>query len=114
MEILAMCLSWILYLTEVRRTAWGSPETEFTELGSLCSAAQALLQKVQDDAERTHVITVDCQEAFKSLIAKMRFFRDRYFKLPPLTAGDWAALGFRQKDTHPSTPPGATACLPRP
>jgi hypothetical protein len=30
---------------------------------------------------------------------KMRFFRYRYFKVPPLTEGDWAALGFRPKDT---------------
>ncbi|MDR1325553.1 MAG: hypothetical protein LBK00_05905 [Treponema sp.] len=103
--ILAMCLSWILYLTEVRRTAWGVPEAEFTELGTLCSTAQALLQKAQNDAERTHVITVECQEAFKALTAKMRFFRDRYFKVPPLSEGDWAALGFRQKDTRPSPSP---------
>jgi hypothetical protein len=100
-----MCLSWILYLTEVRRTAWGIPEAEFTALGTLCSAAQALLQKAQNDAERTHVITVECQEAFKALTAKMRFFRDRYFKIPPLSEGDWAALGFRKKDLHPSPAP---------
>jgi hypothetical protein len=68
-----MCLSWILYLTEVRRTAWGIPEAEFTDLKVLCSAAQAFLLKAQNDAERTHVITVECQEAFKALAAKMRF-----------------------------------------
>ncbi|MDR2537386.1 MAG: hypothetical protein LBC46_03670, partial [Treponema sp.] len=66
---------------------------------------QALLQKAQNNAERTHVITVECQEAFRVLEAKMRFFRDRYFKIPPLSEGDWAALGFRQKDTHPSPAP---------
>ncbi|MDR2634185.1 MAG: hypothetical protein LBC51_11290 [Treponema sp.] len=103
--ILAMCLSWILYLTEARRTAWGVPDAEFTELGSLSSTAQTLLEKAQNDAKRTHVITVECQEAFKALETKMRFFRDRYFKLPPLSEGDWAALGFRQKDTHPSPAP---------
>ncbi|MDR2632274.1 MAG: hypothetical protein LBC51_01445, partial [Treponema sp.] len=103
--ILAMCLSWILYLTQARRTAWGVPEAEFTELESLSSTAQDLLQKAQNDAERTRVITVECQEAFKALEAKMRFFRDRYFKIPPLTEGDWAALGFRPKDTHPSPAP---------
>ncbi|MDR2632151.1 MAG: hypothetical protein LBC51_00820, partial [Treponema sp.] len=70
--ILAMCLSWILYLTAARRTAWGVPEAEFTELESLCSTAQDLLQKAQNDAERTRVITVECQEAFKALEAKMR------------------------------------------
>jgi hypothetical protein len=86
--ILAMCLSWILYLTAARRTAWGVPEAEFTELESRCSTAQDLLQKAQNDAERTHVVTVECQEAFKALSSKMRFFRDRYYKLPPLSEGD--------------------------
>jgi hypothetical protein len=58
--VLAMCLSWILCLTAARRTAWGIPDAEFTELEGLCSTAQALLQKAQNDAERTHVITVEC------------------------------------------------------
>jgi hypothetical protein len=104
-EILAMCRSWILCLTYQTRTTWGVPEAEFTELETLFSAAEALLQKAMDEAERTHVITVECQGAFKALTAKMRFFRDRYFKMPPLTEGDWAALGFRQKDTHPTPVP---------
>jgi hypothetical protein len=34
----------------------------------------------------------------------MRFFRDRYFKLPPLTEGDWAALEFKPK-ANPSPVP---------
>jgi hypothetical protein len=87
------------------RTAWGVPETEFTELGAFFQAAETLLQKAQDEAERTHVITVECQAAFKVLTAKMRFFRDRYFKIPPLTEGDWAALGFKRKDPHPTPVP---------
>jgi hypothetical protein len=100
-----MCRNWIAYLTPPIQTAWSIPPAEFTALGTLFNAAQTLLQKAEDEAERTHVITVECQEAFKSLTAKMRFFRDRFFKMPPLTAGDWAALGFREKDTHPSTIP---------
>jgi hypothetical protein len=40
------------------------------------------------------------QTAFAALKEKMRFFRDRYFKLPPLTEEDWAALGFRPKVSH--------------
>jgi hypothetical protein len=109
-EILAMCHSWIGYMTLERRTAWGVPAAEFTGLGLLYAAAQEWLQKAGDTDERTHVITVQVQEAFKALTAKMRFFRDRYFKIPPLTAADWAALGFREKDTHPSNipPPDGT------
>jgi hypothetical protein len=104
-EILAMCRNWLDYITAERQTDWGTPPAEFTELGTLFTAAQALLQKAMDEAERTHVITVECQEAFKNLTVKMRFFRDRYFKMPPLSEGDWAALGFRKKDTHPSPIP---------
>jgi hypothetical protein len=46
---------------------------------------------------RSHVITVECQAAFKSLTVKTRVFRDRRFKPPPLAEGDRAALGFRAK-----------------
>jgi hypothetical protein len=97
-------------MTTERRTAWGIPAADFTDLGLLYAAAQELLQKASDDAERTHVITVQVQEAFKALCAKMRFFRDRYFKSPPLTLGDWIALGFREKDNHPTPipPPDGT------
>ncbi|MDR2634332.1 MAG: hypothetical protein LBC51_12040 [Treponema sp.] len=38
--ILAMCLSWILYPTQARRTAWGVPEAEFTELGTLAGTLE--------------------------------------------------------------------------
>ncbi|MDR1029503.1 MAG: hypothetical protein LBL76_01365 [Treponema sp.] len=30
-------------------------------------------------------------DQFTVLQEKMRFFRDRYFKMPPLTDGDWAS-----------------------
>jgi hypothetical protein len=103
----------IQYLTAARRTAWGIPTEEFTEYGTRYGAAQEALQKVLDKAERTHVMTVQCEEAFASLKEKMRFFRDRYFKSPPLAAADWAALGFREKDTRP-TPVPAPAGVPGP
>jgi hypothetical protein len=56
---------------------WSVPQAEFTKLGTLFAAAEALLQMARDENERTHVITVECQAAFKVLEAKMRFFRDR-------------------------------------
>ena len=96
---------WISFLIETLRIALGIPYAEFPELGKLFTEAETLLVKAQGQAEHTHVITVECRAAFKALSAKMRFFRDRYFKIPPLTEGDWAALGFRQKDTHPSSAP---------
>jgi hypothetical protein len=100
-----MCRNWIAYMTPERRAAWGVPEADFTELTTLFGTAEDLLRKAQDEAERTRVITVEYQAAFKNLAAKMRFFRNRFFKIPPLTEGDWAALGFREKDTHPTPIP---------
>jgi hypothetical protein len=106
-EILTMCRTWIGIMDATTRTAWGIPTDQFTALGDLYGDAQELLQKAQEEATRTHVITVELEAAFKALKAKMRFFRDRYFKLPPLSEGDWAALGFREKDPHhtPVPPP---------
>jgi hypothetical protein len=100
-----MCQNWLLYMTPERRVLWGIPDPEYDELGTRYSTARTLLRKAQDESERTHVITVECQGAFKALNEKMRFFRDRFFKIPPLSEGDWAALGFRQKDPHPSVVP---------
>jgi hypothetical protein len=97
MDILTMCRNWLNYMTSERRTAWGVPAAEFMELGDLYGTAQELLQQAMDEDERTHVITVECQAAFKALTAKMRFFKDRYFKIPPLTEGDLAALGLKPK-----------------
>ena len=97
---LNMCRTWIGYLTAARRTAWGIPQDQFNELSDLFDTAQTLLRKAQDEAERTHVITVECQAAFKALTAKMRFFKDHYFKMPPLTEGDIAALGLQIHDPH--------------
>jgi hypothetical protein len=77
-------------------------------IGALFTAAEGRLEKAQDVAERTHVISVACDEAFKALEAKMRFFRDRYFKTPPLTKEDRAAPGFREKDER-HTPAGEPA-----
>jgi hypothetical protein len=92
-------------MTTGLRALWGIPESEFTLLEILFDTAEALLQKAQDETERTHVITAELQAAFKALTEKMRFFRDRYFKMPPLTEGDWAALGFKAKDPHPTPIP---------
>jgi hypothetical protein len=100
-----MCRAWIAYITAELRTLWGIPAEEWTALQSLFTAAEGWLEKTQDVAERTHVTSVACHEAFAALEAKMRFFRDRYFKIPPLTKEDWAALGFRERDEHP-TPAG--------
>ncbi|MDR0403785.1 MAG: hypothetical protein LBH35_09380 [Treponema sp.] len=109
-EILAMCENWIDYMTSERRTAWGVPPDEYTSLKNLCASARTLLQKASDPDERTRVITFRVREAFQTLESKMRFFRGRYFRIPPLTGGDWAALGFRRKRSRssPIPPPDGT------
>ncbi|MDR2019927.1 MAG: hypothetical protein LBQ14_04090 [Treponema sp.] len=107
-EILEMCRAWIEYMAAARRTAWGVPQEKYNELLGLFDTAQALLRQAMDKAERTHVITVECQAAFKALKEAMRFLRDRYFKRPPLLPGDWAALGFREEDP-PSPSPAPSA-----
>jgi hypothetical protein len=78
---------------------------QFTEYGTLFGAAQTAFQKVENKAERTHVQTVQCQEAFAALEARMRFFRDRWHKMPPLTLTDWTELGYAVKDDRPSVIP---------
>jgi hypothetical protein len=103
-EILEMCRVWTEYMTAARRTAWGVPQDQYNELADLLDAARELLQRVMDKAERTHVITVECQAAFRALESKMRFLRDRWLKAPPMSEGDWAAMGFKRKD--PPTPTG--------
>ena len=96
-EILEMCRSWIEYMTADRRTLWGIPQPQYNELLTLFDTAQAALRKAMDKAERSHVITVECRVAFKALTDKMRWFKDRYFKVPPLTEADIAALGLKTK-----------------
>jgi hypothetical protein len=105
MEILVLCRMWIAFLTAARRAAWGISAEEWAALNNLFTTAEERLAQAQDVSERTHVISVACHEAFVALEAKMRFFKDRYFKIPPLTKEDLAALGLKERDPHP-TPSG--------
>ncbi|MDR2184762.1 MAG: hypothetical protein LBO80_03710, partial [Treponema sp.] len=103
---LTMCDNWIIYMTAARRTAWGVPQDQFTGLANLYDAAKELLRQALDEDERTRVITARCQAAFKALTAQQRFFKDRYFKMPPLDEGDIAALGLKTPDpSHTPVPP---------
>ena len=95
---LAMCRVWISYLTADRRTEWGIPAAQFTELGTLFGEAQAALQKYQDDTQRTPVVKTQCIDAFEAQSAKMRFFKRHYFLVPPLTHADLTALGLPVPD----------------
>jgi hypothetical protein len=109
-DILSMCGNWITYMTSDRRTAWGVPAAQFSELGTLFGAAQELLQKAKNTAERTSVITGLLRTAFDALEAKMRFFKNHYFLMPPLSEADILSLGLAIHDPHhtPIPPPGGT------
>ena len=100
----AMAANWVAYLTEARRTAWGVPQEQFNALAGLQDAAAAVLRKTRDDAQRTPVVTAQCRAAFKALEAKMRFFKSHYFLVPPLTLGDYHALGLQERAEGPDIP----------
>jgi hypothetical protein len=53
---LVMCRNWIGIMTAEVRTAWGIPQDQFLELGTLFGAAQTLLQKAES-SDRTAVIS---------------------------------------------------------
>ncbi|MDR1306109.1 MAG: hypothetical protein LBK74_00860 [Treponema sp.] len=106
--VLSMAKEQISYTTTERRTAWGIPPEWFLEYGTSYSTAQAALTKVENTAERNHVDTVACNEAFDILKGVMRFFKNHYYLIPPLTKIDWAELGFRERDDNPTTIPAPT------
>jgi hypothetical protein len=102
---IAMCRNWISYLTSERRTAWNIPTPDFTELGLLFDAARTILQKAKDDTQRTPVVTVQCGEAFKALLEKMRYFKKHFFLVPPLDNADIIALGLSIPEEKSDIPP---------
>jgi hypothetical protein len=102
---LVMVRNWTGVMTGEKRTAWGVPQAQFTELETFYVAADGLLQKAVS-GERTPVITEQCKEAFDALSVKMRFFKAHYFLVPPLTNADLVDLGLTPHDHHP-TPSGS-------
>jgi hypothetical protein len=98
-------------MTEEVRTGWAIPPAQFTELETLFTAAEALLEQARS-SERTPVVTEQCREAFAALTAKMRFFKSHYFLVPLLASADLVDLGLKPHDTHP-TPSGKPVALVR-
>jgi hypothetical protein len=97
-----------VFVTEVpklnSKSALGVPAADITELSTLTSAADTILQAALSN-ERTPIITAECQRIFGELVAKMRYIKDRYFKSPPLVDEDFRALLLRVPD-HTRTPRG--------
>jgi hypothetical protein len=78
---------------------WGIPAAQITELVALFNTAQYILLQASSESERTPVVTAQCNAAFKTLEAKMRFFKKHYFLVPPLTEADLVSLGLKPPDT---------------
>jgi hypothetical protein len=100
-----MSKNWLMVMGEYQTPPWGIPPAEITELGTLTGSADSVLTFAMS-GERTHAVTVACQIAFEALILKMRFFKNRFFLVPPLTEVELARLGLRSR--NPPSP------IPRP
>jgi hypothetical protein len=96
--ILAMCVMWMEVLTAALRVVLGIPAEVWNEFVRLYELARELYDKTLDEAQHTHVITVECNTAFADLKAQMRYIHDRYLRMPPLTAAQWVAMGMRLLD----------------
>jgi hypothetical protein len=95
-----MARNWISIVNPpVSPPDWGIPPAQITDLVTIHSTAQIILEKAENDAERTVVVTAQCNAAFKSLTDKMRFFKKHYFLIPPLTDADLISLGLKPADT---------------
>jgi hypothetical protein len=95
-----MARNWVSIINPpVSPPDWGIPPAEITGFVALYDTAQAALEKTQNDAERTTVVTAQCSAAFKALTDKMRFFKKHYFLTPPLTDADLISLGLKPADT---------------
>jgi hypothetical protein len=93
-----MVRNWMNIMDAETRTKWGIPTDKFTELGNRYAAAQALLQKVMSDEDRTPVVTEQCREAFGAMEETARFFHKHYFLVPPLELADLIRLGLKIPD----------------
>lgn len=115
---LEMAKNWNTILS-AKGTGWGIPAADTTELQTMTGTAQGLLDLAMS-AERTATITAQCNEAFDYLKAKMRFIKERYFHVPPLTNDDLVSLGLKPKDPnrtpigYPDIPPQITISSPGP
>jgi hypothetical protein len=102
-----MARNWISIITApVNPPNWGIPAAQITAFITVFDAAQAALLRVQSDTERTPVATAQCNTAFKALRDAMRFMKNHYFLVPPLTEADLVSLGLKPADTdHAAIPP---------
>ncbi|AEF83246.1 hypothetical protein [Leadbettera azotonutricia] len=94
---LEMARTWSTVLSSNAK-AWSIPAAELTGLNSLVSASAKALDAATGEG-RGPVNTAKCKAAFEALVGKMRFIKERYFFMPPLTDADRVSLGLKPKDT---------------
>jgi hypothetical protein len=86
-----MAKNWLTVLA-VRGVLWGVPDAERTELAGFVQDAGNALATAKSEETRTPVATARCRETFNTLVAKMRFIKNWYFKSPPLVDSDYVML----------------------
>jgi hypothetical protein len=99
---------WQTVITTAKATAWSIPTAEVTALKTLTTAAETALAANQPPVRST-LTAKQCDVAFKALVDKLRFFKNHYFLIPPLTETDIVSLGLKPKDTKPTPIPPPTA-----
>jgi hypothetical protein len=84
-----------------KATDWGIPSAQVSALDTLILTAQNALHATEG-AGRGPVATAACKAAFAALVEKMRYLKERYFFVPPLSDEDLVSLGLTPRDKHPS------------
>jgi hypothetical protein len=96
-----MAQNWSTILDTDKAGAWGVPAGKVSALDTAMVAAQSAYAATEG-AGRGPVASEHCKEAFVALQAAMRYIKDRYFFMPPLTAEDFVSLGLKVPDTTPT------------
>ncbi|MDR1174609.1 MAG: hypothetical protein LBK83_03960 [Treponema sp.] len=106
-EQVAMAKDWVTVLKSPEAASWNVPAAQVTELEALTTAAEVILAAAEG-RERTMVITEQCREAFEAMVAKMRYIKNRFFFVPPLTNANLVGLGLKaEKSSAPILAPDA-------
>ncbi|GHV77715.1 hypothetical protein AGMMS49942_25360 [Spirochaetia bacterium] len=99
-KIIEMAHIFIAFL-ELNGLRLGIPTAENDVLEADTLAAETALTAATGSA-RGPTNTALCNTAFKKLKKKMRFIKERYFTVPPLTNDELVSMGLKRKDGIPT------------
>jgi hypothetical protein len=102
-DILEMAFNWSAVLDD-KGDAWSIPAGQVSALDTLIATAQSALNATKGEG-RGPEATAACKAAFAALVEKMRYIKDRYFFVPPLTDTDLISLGLKPRSGPSDTPP---------